>query len=439
MMMGTLLLSICYFKERVIFSDASFYLFILVKETHFAIFHFRFVAILTQILPLIARFFELPLYTISLLFSISFPLVSILLFLWCNRIDKSGSYMLVMVLSPMLFTTGTFFWITSEMTQGIMLCALFFAIQNVSKSPIKWHLLLLPIIVFSHLWAMMAFCFWVVFLFLHKVLKRRQAVMLLIICLTLVLLKTIFFQEPYDWSSLGGIKNFISLFPNYFTTHAFTAFIHLLPTQYYWVVILLFVNIRHYILSRNYLKLSLMLFAFSVSLLLVNVCFPSNSTPGYYLENLYQPIAVFLFVPFVFDVIITWSENLKRAIILLVIISAFIRIMTAYPIYHERLSFLEKTYKEVGNAKAIIPNNSYWKSKLYDTWATPFEFWMIASFECQKTPSIIITDSIGKMQHEGSHAKVFLLTWNGTPYADYPKKYFQFEDTISVYQLMEKR
>ena len=347
--------------------------------------------------------------------------------------------MLVMVLSPMLFTTGTFFWITSEMTQGIMLCALFFAIQNVSKSPIKWHLLLLPIIVFSHLWAMMAFCFWVVFLFLHKVLKRRQAVMLLIICLTLVLLKTIFFQEPYDWSSLGGIKNFISLFPNYFTTHAFTAFIHLLPTQYYWVVILLFVNIRHYILSRNYLKLSLMLFAFSVSLLLVNVCFPSNSTPGYYLENLYQPIAVFLFVPFVFDVIITWSENLKRAIILLVIISAFIRIMTAYPIYHERLSFLEKTYKEVGNAKAIIPNNSYWKSKLYDTWSSPFEFWMIASFECQKTPSIIITDSIGKMQHEGIHAKVFLLTWNGTPYADYPKKYFQFEDTISVYQLMEKR
>ncbi len=49
-----LVLSVVFYKERIIFCDASFYLFQLITKNWFTVQHMRFGMVFTQILPLLA-------------------------------------------------------------------------------------------------------------------------------------------------------------------------------------------------------------------------------------------------------------------------------------------------------------------------------------------------------------------------------------------------
>ena len=48
---GLLILAVVFNRERMLFSDASLYLFNMVKDQQFVIFHDRFIAIGSQVLP----------------------------------------------------------------------------------------------------------------------------------------------------------------------------------------------------------------------------------------------------------------------------------------------------------------------------------------------------------------------------------------------------
>ena len=63
---GLLCLATVFYQERIIFSDAAFYLFNIVKDGQFAIFHSRFIAVLTEIFPLTAVKLGIPLQQIML-------------------------------------------------------------------------------------------------------------------------------------------------------------------------------------------------------------------------------------------------------------------------------------------------------------------------------------------------------------------------------------
>lgn len=428
-------LSLVYYQERMIFTDGAYYLFQLVKENKFVVFHHRFVALLTQMLPYAARHFEWSLNSIALLYSVSFPLISFLIFLWCYKVDVTGKWALVALLTPLLFTTATFFWAFSEMQQGILLSLLFFAFEWRNNYKQRWHWLLLPVILFSHLWSVIVFGYLVLFFLLRRQITLKQVQQLFAVCCSILLLKYLFLNDPYDHGSMGGLRNFLRLFPFYLSTYSFRNFIQNIPTQYYWLIILLAMNTAYYWRSKNWLQLCLQLVSFGGCLLMVTVCFPNAVTPHYYVENLLQPLAVLVLLPFVFDVLPQRSTIAANTVITAMIISGLLRIIIHAPVYEKRLDCLHKIYEQNKNHKTIIANKASMNTQLWDVWATPYEFWIIAQLQHAPTPAIIITDSVLTMQQQGNNPRVFLNTWCATPYNDYPTLYFQFKDTVTVYGL----
>ncbi|MFI5196881.1 MAG: hypothetical protein ACHQD8_07305, partial [Chitinophagales bacterium] len=73
--MGVLfVLGAIFYKERVLFADASFILFAIINDNHFAIQVERYGSFITQLFPYLGQKLHLPLNTLMFLYGISFNL-----------------------------------------------------------------------------------------------------------------------------------------------------------------------------------------------------------------------------------------------------------------------------------------------------------------------------------------------------------------------------
>ena len=108
------MLALVFYKERIIFLDAAYYLFHLIKDSAFNIEHNRWPTIFTQILPLIARKVNAPLNVVMISYSLGFIVYFGLIF-WVI-LEKLNQP--VLALSLLLFNVAmvadTFYWIQSE-------------------------------------------------------------------------------------------------------------------------------------------------------------------------------------------------------------------------------------------------------------------------------------------------------------------------------------
>ncbi|MEL6134513.1 MAG: hypothetical protein AAFR59_14220, partial [Bacteroidota bacterium] len=72
--------ALIFFKERALFSDAGFHLFLFCEEKVPQIFHYRWPNIFTQILPLTAIYLKLPLATVAKAYSLNMVLYHLAFF-----------------------------------------------------------------------------------------------------------------------------------------------------------------------------------------------------------------------------------------------------------------------------------------------------------------------------------------------------------------------
>ena len=129
------LLCIIYYKERLIYTDNSYFLFRIVNDESFAIFHLRWVGILTQWIPLLMVKLSIPLKYVAIGFSLNLALVYYITYLVFRYYFRQPIYALIVIVLTSLLQYYAFYWQVSELnsTMPIFLIIVWFIFYKAIK------------------------------------------------------------------------------------------------------------------------------------------------------------------------------------------------------------------------------------------------------------------------------------------------------------------
>jgi len=437
-----IVLALLFYVERIAILDASYQLFSVLRKGNFAIQNFRFGAFFTQAFPLFGSKAGFTLPTVMKLYSLSFVFYHTTIFVLSLLWTKSPKFGVVILLFSIFITTHTFYWIQSELIQGLVLLLLFFSYVQYAFSNIEtiektnfWgfsvSMVFTFFLVFIHPLVLFPFLFLAGFFYLHNTVNKQILLNLCGAYIIVFIFKTVFFKVAYDSSAMGGLKNFLTLFPDYFTLTSNKNFIRYIFTDYYLIPISFILLVYFYIKQQDFKKLSLFLVFFVGYLLLINVT-QAKGAEQFYIESLYLPLSIMLIIPLVFDVKKLLPAKYWMPVLILVVSVRLTHIGLAHTTYTKRVNYL-KTYVKENNTpktKKIIVDPSYFsKDILKMTWASPYEFWLLSTIYTGKTQSVLISEKPEKLAWAIPTRDAFVTPWGVFKYEDFPNRYFNFQDT----------
>lgn len=439
-------LAILFYKERTILSDLAYNLFQIVLNGSLTIQHFRYGDTLTQFLPLLGVKAGWSLDTVLMLYSSGFVLLYFVCYVIAGAVLKQYQFALTILMVHILFASETFYYILSPLIEGITLLLLAFAgAAKMDKQHTKFSEFIIVVafvlLAFFHPLLIFPVVFCIVF-FLRwqrpNGISSKTLWLSGITFFTALVFKTLFIRAPYEQHALGGLKNFITLFPDYFSLYSHGQFLLHCLTQYYWIPVVFVAISIHYYTVKEWQKLGFFLISFMGYLFLVDISYPNKTTPAFYIENLYMPLSVFLAVPFIFDVLpILLSRKIAIPVMGAILLTGCARLYTTHQRFTNRLDWERSFLKQHGNRKMIYAANRVPADTLQMIWGTPYEFWLLSTIEQGNTASIIIDDTPGKRMWASGLNKTFLVNWNKYDYRQLDPRYFHFADTVSTYLIIE--
>lgn len=470
------ILSLLFYLERTVFIDMAFHTVVLLKKKALFIQNQRFVAAFTQMFPLAAAAMGWSLKNVMAFYSFGFVALQALVFFLCVGWLKQWKMGLVVILSATLMVTDTFYWVQSELPQGMAVLLLATALMlhggSVGLNGFKLGLLFVLWITVLYAHPMLAFPgMFIWFFFYDRRSEQPLANPSLVLgsavfsVLFLIIKNKLLGPSGYDSEAMSRIKNLQSLFPNYFDLASNRIFLSWCLNAYYFLAIglmlVLYANIR----QRQWYKLSITTAAFFGYLLLINVSFP-NGFHRFYIENLYLPLSIFVAIPLVFDAIpffvkswsplyrnLDWKKNQTGVPYLaswntgaFLVLGAAIAIRIghiglAHKPWTDRLSWERQFLMETGQLerpKMIIPESNAPMDKILLSWGSAFEFILLSSIDDpDKTRLIMIDEDPKRMQWAAGNPRSIITEWEVWNYAELPKQYFNPQDTSTVYDIRQ--
>lgn len=441
-----LILSIVFYKERTVFLDIAFHLFAIITEGDLAIQNFRFGAAATQIFPLVASRLHMPIEAVMLIYSVGFIIYYLLCYILCGLVLKQYKYGLVLLLSSALFATDSFYWMQSELPQGLAFMVVVFAAIS-SKEIVRVNLLMLGLIflglitiAFFHPTIFIPFIFCILYLFSRPGLVQDKKLLYgsLFFFIGVLIVKQLFFSTEYDSQAAGGAGKAIQLFPHYFGLESNKVFLKHTLTKYYWIPVSVLALSIIYIVNRLWLPLAIFLSFFFGYLLLVNISYADGKAATFYIENLYLPLGIILALPIVLDIFpLLEKKKWLTPLLAIIILTGILRIYFTHDLYTARLNWERKFLDAHQSEKLIIEEKLVPMDTLLMSWGSSYEFWLLSTAEKQKTASIIIHANIPEVEYGKDSKNSFLTMWGSFPYQNLPAQYFKFTDTISSYTVIK--
>lgn len=433
-------LSLYFYVERTAFLDIAFHLFYILKDGEFTIQNNRFGAFLTQLFPLSGSKAGMDLVSIMKTYSIAFVVYYYAIFFICVRVFKSYQFGLAVLLLNTLMVSDTFYWIQSELPQGLALMMLYFAwlsrYDDLKQTNYAWfHYPLTAVLcftlVFFHPLLIFPVAFISAFIYLDNTALRPQMKGSLWLFFLLFIVKLKFFKTAYDSNSMEGIRNFKTLFPNYVFLESNKKLLEYAVRDYYLVFILFLSLLLFYAWGRKFAKLSLVGLFFMGYLLLVNVSYP-NGGEQFYMENLYLPLSVFVIIPFVFEAPAIFEKRRLFILIAIILVIRMVDMVDKHKKYTERVAYLDGYINQTAlsdQKKIIVSEKNFPIDTMMMTWASPYEIWLLSTVKTGETRSILITDNVDEQRWlQGFNAK-FVTKWGAFDYAELPRKYFILNDS----------
>lgn len=442
--LAMLAFAVLFYKERVILLDTAFSMFHIAKDGTFCIQIFRFGDAMNQVLPAIAVKAGLSLASVAISYSAGFVLYYFSCYLLTGFVFKRYDLALLILLIQLLFGAHTFYWIPSELPQGIAFLTLIFAYISTRMlsdiPPLSWIMLFLSMftMAFFHPLLLFVLAYAVLFFFSHKgiIADKRTVYFIIAAYCCSVVIKAVAFKTPYEQHSLSGMKNFVTQFPDYFTLYSNRLFLHNITRLYYWMPLVFASVCVAYIRSRAWRNLFVFTACCVGYFFLVNISYPTSATPEFYRENLYTPFVIFLGLPFLFDVVPLLEKRLIAPFLLcLIIVSGCIRVYTTHSYYTARLNYERVVLDKYADKKIILHASNTDHNAIQMLWGTPYEIWLLSTIERGKTASIIIDDDPPHRDWAKHHTKDFIVNWDFFAYKDLPLQYFHLTDTVTGYTI----
>lgn len=434
-----LVLSVLFYKERTILTDAAYNLFYFVFDKSFFIPSYRFGEALSQLLPFIAVKGHLSLAGVAVSYSVGFILYYFLCYVTCGTVLKRYDLALIILLQNVLFVSDSFYFIASPLSEALamLMVALAMLAREKRRKPLVFALeaALAVTIAFYHPIALIAVVFISVFFSLKQgVIPKKNLIVFAACFFGAIAIKMLFFRVQYEAHSFSGLKNFIRLFPDYFTIYSNQQFLRCIITKYYWVFALFMTVAIFYSFKREWKKLLLFVAFFLGYLMLVNVTYPTAATPVFYIENLYLPLGTILAVPVIFDIApVNGVRNVVPVLFILLIGTFFIRIYYTHQTYAARLGWERRFIQQHAHEKIIYPESKVPMDTLIMAWGTPYEFWLLSTIESGNTASLIIDKNPAERWWASDLRSSLLVNWNTYSYKKLDSRYFHFTDTTTGY------
>lgn len=446
-----LVLAAVFYLERMAMLDMAFQTLHILRTGAVQIQSGRFGAVATQVFPWAAQALGLPLKGVLVTYSLGHVLYYFFIFWLITGVLRQWKWGLVLILLSTLITTHTFYWL-SEMPQGLAFLVLVLAWMDYKKElrALKWWEY--PLLIFAlvtafyfHPMVLYAFLFCVTFsLVEHPTNSGKRGLYLLALTL---FLSTVFVKyrilklDWYDAQALERTKTFGALWPNWLDIQSNRDFLTWCVSDYYLFPLLYLLCLGFYLARKYWLKAALVLVAPLAFILLVNVPFYLGDRQ-FYLENLYLPLAVFVGVPFVFDVLPGLLPDHKIWIPVALLAGVGVtRIYRAHQPWTDRLcweqGFLEKT-AQLPQRKLLLTEEQVPMDTLLLSWGSAYEFLMLSSLEHPDSARCILIDEVS-WRFDSLLAKpgLFLGEFQNYRFDELPKRYFHLQDSSAYVRYQE--
>jgi len=440
-----LVLSTVYYMQRVIMYDTSFYLFELLDNNTFCIQHNRYTAFVTQLLPLFFIWLKLPLKLVAIAYSINITLLFILLSSLAGICLKKWNVAAAIILCPFLINTQEFFWMVSEsqFTPAIWLFIFAFIQHRAGKSITISSILILMVLLFFGLviHPLSIFCFIGMLLFL--ILFRQYTSPLFFITVILFLMIYVFKKNLlplsyHDNEAMEHFKNIQKLFPYYLNLSSNKLFASIVFKRMLMIPVFLLLSFAFFIKLKKAKTAILFSGLIMGYILFVNVCFYDIQQDNkMYLENIYQPLVFFLFVPFVFGFSKKIPQTSLLSLFSFILLFGSIRIIGESNHYTTRLNW-ERRFIIKNETRKLILHTEYVPMNLLEqSWCAPFEFAILSSIERPYSSSHYISYDLNNIpNYKKRSSNTILSDFEPVPYFDLPQNYFHFPDSISKYLIV---
>ncbi len=443
--MGALfILGIIFYKERVLFADASYVVFNIINSKSMMIQEKRYGSFITQMFPYLGQKFHLPLRSILVLYGISFHLFFLSVSATLVFGLKQYYMAILMSLYYFLFFSESFIWV-NEIAQGTAWMFLLLAVLlYLGKKKVNFFLQLLLLIplsiltIFTHFIVIMPLGFLLVYLILEKNIwpfSTTKTILLGSILMLVMIIKFASTNTSYDTERLQWITNF-SLHDviNSFQTPVVQTFLGRCITNYWLGMLVFIVSIASLLLNRKRIQALWTLISTVGYIVIMGLAYRDLDANAQllHIESEWSCIAIIIATPFV----LTFLPGLK-ALIAAGILSVIFIIRLAYIItfimpFRVRNIVEEQILTQMKNkgiTKLALYNDPHLMTLFRLPWALSYETIMASAIDDYK-PQLtffFINPNDKDLMEKTKATKGVYDAWNMVPANNLDKEYFSID------------
>jgi hypothetical protein len=434
-----------YYKERMLFADASHIAFSAINEERLQIQQFRFGAFITQIVPVLGAKFGLSIKTLMLAYSAGFnffylSVAAILLFVF-----KAYRLLVLYTLYWVLVTTHSFFWTNNEVHQGIAYMFLLFSALLAAgerKLHLAFSLMLLIILgttaLFCHPLVIPPFVFLWFYLIAegqHWHFERKQTIILTAVAMLIVVAKVYVSKSysGYDSNLLSGVSritpfDFIKVFSS---PLALEIYRHI-PTNYGLLVCVFVAGVAALFIRKQFFLAFWTIACSTVYFILL--CLTFTGFIEFNTESELMPIVIIMAAPFALSTLVGLSQRQAVLILLFIFALRLVRFQVSAHHFVERVDHLTQIMnrmKQQRLTKLVLVKNEpeiEWRWML--EWGFPAESMMLSALAIDKPirQFVVMTSEEAERRVPKGDEDVIVCfdTW---PSKKLNRRYFPFDTT----------
>jgi hypothetical protein len=386
-MLVLLVLAAIFWRERAWFIDIAFQTVLMIRDGTLQVQVYRWGSAAVQVLPLLAIKLELPLGWVSWLYSVGIHGLFLLFFgLTTYALRRSDLGLGIALLYTLMVFDG-FYWVTSELQQGLGLAFVQFAFWLRYPRLDRWWqwLVQIPLVVllgFYHPLIFLVYLFGAVYLaWSRPELRHLRFAVAALLMVLVTAIKSRYFGNWYDDYRFEQFWNAATThWPDYFQFRAWSDFFGYLITVWWGLLVAWLVVFGGLLYRRRWVSL-LLVGGATFAFLVISAIQSPEIRHRFYAEVNFYPLAVFVILPFCLDLLPQWRDQYPRLVISALGLFLFLRlfgIQQAHEPFTERRHWLAVRIEE-GRRHFPTTNRYYYRDTpaledtLIMTWGAPFE------------------------------------------------------------------
>ncbi len=453
-LLALMILSVLFFKERLLFADTAFASFELLNSESLLLLGHRYGAVVTKLLPCLLIHLHVPVIPILMSYLLSYNLfyliiVSILFFGYkqyklvilmgiCYLLIVSASFFLPadlnIAIGYLFLLLGTTLFLGSRKASLFITIPVFTILSYLTLT--THFIVIIPMV---YLW---------VYLIMDQELwpyNRRMTIILSCIIIAIILGQFVNTSEEksYDSQHLYGVTHFsIKDILLTFSRPVVWIFLYRCLTNY-WIAILVFtfgiIQLFRIKAKKHAWWTIISTFGY---LIIMGLSYGDldEKTELFHIELEWMSLGIIIATPFVFSLLNIMKPTRSMAIFSIIVLVRLTYICSWYPAFHWRVEFDQKVLtqmKKKGIAKLALYDNVEFSNKWIQNWAMPFESLLLCAMN-NENPQLTFTffNADRKELLPGfNDAKGFYNSFGFVPAVKVNHKFYNI-DTTKPYQVM---